>query len=573
MVRQEEEKEKGKKMKAIKLHMALKNIKRLRQISSILVKHGFYPLLEAMGLSKLVKVSDRVTGGRLTGAEEVPTPVRLRRTFEELGPTFIKLGQILTTRPDIVPDEYMVELMKLQDKVPPLPFDDIKEAIEAELKKPVAELFKEVDHIPLACASMAQVHKAVTHSGDLVVIKVQRPGIEEVIKTDASIVSYLAKLLERYVPESRIYDPTGLAKEFSSYIIKELDFTLEASHTEKFRRNFASDKRVKIPRVYWPLSSRTILTLEYLQGIKLDKVNEMRERGINTKKIAKLLADVFFKQVFDHNLFHGDLHGGNVFVIDKDTLGFIDFGLVGWVDRHMQDNLADILIAMVKEDHEALTKVYLNMGMLPPDLDEAAFRRDHMEILERYVNRPFTEVNIGELFLDYIKLSTRYQVKLPSELLLFDKCLLEIEGLVKVLNPDANLLKESEPYAKKLILRRLGPKRFIKDGIETVSELKELISELPKQTRQILDKVLTDRLTFEVNHNGLEELVTEIDRSSNRLTFGVILAALIIGSSLVMAFDAPPIIFGYPALGIAGFVISAFLGLWLAFQILRSGKY
>ncbi len=560
-------------MNVIKLHMGLRNIKRLRFITSTLVKHGFYPLLDAIGLSKLIKVSDRLSGGKRYESEEYSPQVRLRLAFEELGPTFIKLGQILSTRPDIIPEEFISELLKLQDEVPRLPYEEIKEAIETEFKRPVSELFISIDREPIAAASIAQVHGAITPDGKKAVVKVRRPGIERILETDVSIVKYLASLIERYIPESRIYDPTGIADDFAIFMKKELDFTLEASHSEKFRSNFRDDPCVKIPKVYWELSRKSVLTMERIDGTKIDNIKALKEKGIDTEKTARLLAEIFFRQVFEQNLFHGDLHSGNIFVISEKTLGFVDFGLVGWVDREMQDNLADILIGLIKEDFDALTKTYLKMGMLPDDIDVAEFKREHTDMLQHYLGRPFKEVNIGDLFLDYIKLASRHKVRLPRELILLDKCLLELEGLIKVLHPGMNLIQEAEPYAKKLVMRRLNPARFAKEGLETFSELTELLKELPRQTNLIIRKLLTDKLTFEMNHRGLEELTGEIDRGSNRLTFALILAALIVGSSLVIAFKAPPLVYGYPLLGILGFGISGFLGVWLAFLILKSGKY
>ena len=561
-------------MRMIRIHLALKSIKRLRTIVSILARHGFTPLLERIGLSRLISISERVARRKETRRkEELPLPVRVRLAFEELGPTFIKLGQILSTRPDVLPQDFIDELLKLQDEVPAIAYRDVKKVIESAFDTSVEELFSEIEKTPLAAASIAQVHRAVTHGGEEVAIKVQRPEIERVIDTDVSILRYLARLIERYIPESRAYEPSGMVDEFSHLIKKELDFTREASHAEKFAANFKNDNRVKIPKVYWELTGKTVLTMERIEGIKISNVEELGEKNIDTKKVGMLLASVFFKQVFEFRLFHGDLHSGNIFVIDERRIALVDFGIVGFIDAEMQENLADLLIGLVKGDIDFLTTIFLRMGVLPEDIDETAFKRDYWELFQHYFSRPFEYVKIGDLFFDYIQLTTKYNIKIPKDLLLFYKCILELEGLAKVIYPELKIIKEAKPFAEKLIKERVGPKAFVKEGVDAFSAYSTILKDLPRNTDLIIKKLTRKKVEFDITHEGLDDLLGEIDRSSNRLTFGLIVAALIIGSSLVTAFDAGPLVYGYSALGILGFVIATTMGLWLAFMILKSGKY
>ncbi|MDP2690433.1 MAG: AarF/ABC1/UbiB kinase family protein, partial [Deltaproteobacteria bacterium] len=508
------------------------------------------------------------------GGEELTPPVRARLALEELGPTFIKFGQILSTRPDIVPHEFVMEFLKLQDAVPPFPFRDVVKVVESEFKKPVSELFLSIEEEPVAAASIAQVHRAVTASGEEVVIKVQRPGIEAVVENDIAILNYLARLAVRHVPESRNYDPLGMVDEFSKVIRREMDFTLEGSYTARFRENFEGDGRVFIPGILWGLTGRHVLTMERVQGIKVDNVEKLREAGIDTRKTAHLVADVFFKQVFDFGLFHGDLHSGNIFVMGQDKIALVDFGIVGRIDAPMKQHLADILISFVSEDFEGLTKVYQRMGILPESIDKASFEREYYDIMLRYFGRPFKHVKMGELMLDYIRIAARHDIRLPRELLLFDKCIIELEGLARLLFPEANIIKESEPYAARLYSERVNPLRLAKDAAATVSEYTDLARAFPRQADGIMKKVVEDKLRIEFVHRGLEDFMGEMDRSSNRLTFGVIMAALVIGSSLVIASgEKAPSVFGYPLLGVVGFVIASLLGLWIAIQIIRSGKF
>lgn len=561
-------------MTFLRIHLAYKNIQRLRQIITILVRHGFYPVIERIRLTKLISLPQRIMGKKTTAEQEALSfAVRTRLAFEELGPTFIKFGQILSTRPDILPEEFIKEFLKLQDEVPPFPFQDVVKIIEQEFKRPAKELFKKIEEKPVAAASIAQVHRAVTMDGEDAVIKVQRPDIEAIIDTDVSILRYLARLIVKYVPESRVYDPASMVEEFASTIRKEMDFTLEASYTERFRKNHSDDPRVLIPSIYWNLTGKKVLTMERIEGIKADNIEKLKENGIDTEKISHIIAETLFRQVFEFGIFHGDLHSGNIFVAGPEQVAFVDFGIVGRIGKEMQENLADIFAGLVSEDYELLTKVYLRMGILPDDIDEATFKREYQDMLFSYFGKPFKRTSVGELFMDYIRLASRYKIRMPRELLLLDKCILELEGLGRLLHPDVNVLVESQRFARMLIAKRLAPAALAKDAIDTVREYQAFARTLPSQITQILKKMTSDKFTIDFVHKGLEDLMGEMDRSSNRLTFGVIVAALIIGSSLVLAFGSGPKLFGFPFLGILGFVVAGIMGLWLAFLILRSGKF
>ncbi|MBI5598771.1 MAG: ubiquinone biosynthesis protein UbiB [Deltaproteobacteria bacterium] len=558
----------------VKLHLAYKSIKRLRAIISVMVTYGFYPLLESLRLTRLIAVHRRLAGKK-TGAEreEPSMAVRLRLAFEELGPTFIKFGQILSSRPDIIPDEFIAELLKLQDEVRPFPFKDVARVIEKEFKAPLASVFSSIDETPVAAASIAQVHRAVTVEGREVVVKVQRPGIKDVIDTDIAILKYVARVMFKHIPESRVHDPVGVVDEFAKIIKREMDFTLEASYMEKFRANFADDASVEIPEVFWKHTRKRILTMSKVSGIKIDHVAELRGKGIATGKVAGLLMKVFFTQMFDHGLFHGDLHAGNILVRGEERLSLLDFGIVGRLDEDLKQHLADIFLGILNEDPASLARLYLKMGILPDDIDMAAFVREYGDITVHYFNRPLSYIRIGDLFMDHIRLVTAYRIKIPREFLLFSKCIVQLEGLVRVLDPEADIVKTCEPFAAQVVRKRLSPSAVISDGMTTLDDYRDLVNNVPVYTRRVFKKILSDDLSVQFVHRGLEDLLGEMDRSSNRLTFGIILAALVIGSSLIIAANAGPAVMGYPALGIIGFVIAGLLGLWLSFLILKSGKF
>lgn len=558
----------------MRLHMAYKSVGRLREIVTVLARHGFFPLMERLHLAKLVSIPLRLMGRKITREkEQLGEPARARLAMEELGPTFIKFGQILSTRPDVVPHDFIIEFLKLQDSVKPYPFEDVVKVIEAEFGRPMAELFSSIEETPVAAASIAQVHRAVTRGGTEVMVKVQRPGIEGTVETDIAILGYLARLVEKYIPESRLYDPSGVVDEFSSVIHREMDFTLEATYMEKFGENFAADPRVFVPKVYWESTGQKVLTMDRVAGIKVDKVASLKEAGIDTEEVAHVIADVFFKQVFEFGLFHGDLHSGNIFALSEGRIAFVDFGIVGRIGQEMKQNLADILIGLATQDFESTVKVYQRMGILPEGIDRASFEREYYDIILHYFGRPFKYVKIGELLLDYIRLAARYDITLPRELLLFDKCIIELEGLAKVLYPEVNLLEESEPYARKLYVERFTPSAFARGALSAAEDLKDFLGGFPSRADRILKKIAEDKLRIEFVHKGLEDFMGEMDRSSNRLTFAIIVAALIIGSSMVIAAEAAPKVLGLSALGLLGFIIASVLGFWLAVQILRSGKF
>ena len=560
-------------MGSSRFHLAYKNIRRLRRIATTFARYGFRPFMDRMHLGRLVAMHSRIFGAGAPPAESLTVAARFRCVLEELGPTFIKFGQILSTRPDIIPEEFLIELLKLQDEVAPISFKEVKGVIEGQFGRPVEALFSSIEREPVAAASIAQVHRAITSGGREVVIKVQRPGIEATIDTDISILGFLADLAERHIPEIRIYDPKGVVEEFSLVIRREMDFTLEASYTERFRENFADDKRVVIPAVLWELTGRKVLTMDRVSGIKIDKLETLRQAGIDTEKVAHLLADLFFKQVFDLGLFHGDMHSGNIFVVAEDKIAFVDFGIVGRLDNTMRRHLADILISFAMDDFEGLIRVYQKMKILPEDLDKTSFEREYYDIMLHYFGRPLKHARVGELMLEYSRLAARYNVRLPRELLLFDKCLIELEGLARLLYPDVNIIDESAPYAQRLFRQRFEPAAVFERASDVAADYRELAEKFPSQSTKIMQKVLDDKLRIEFMHRGLEDFMGEVDRSSNRLTFGIIVAALVVGSSLVISSEAPPMLFGVPVLGLAGFIVASLLGLWLALQIIRSGKF
>ena len=557
-----------------KINLTYRNIQRLRVIVGVFMRHGLYGLMEVVHLHLLIPIHRRIKKRKLSEQKEVLSiPERLRLAFEELGPTFIKLGQLIASRPDLVPYEYSEEFNKLLDKVPPVSFIEVKKIVEAEFDAPLSEIFSEFEEVPLAAASIAQVHKALLNDGTKVVVKVQRPQIEKLINTDIELIYLIAKLIDRYIPETRLYNPVGIVDEFSRGIKKELDFILEAGNIVKISRNLKGDKRAVMPGVHWDFTTTRALTLDRIEGVRIDNMAELDRIGADRSALARTLSDIFFAQIFKFGLFHGDLHAGNIFVVDGKKLGFVDFGIVGRLSEDMIESLANILLAIVKGDYKMLVENYLDMGLVPDKTDLDAFSRDYRDILETYLSKPIKDASLGELLLNYTKVAASYNIKLPMDLVLLDKCVIELEGLVRQLDPNLDMLAAGERYAGELMKIWYSPKRVGKDFLETAHEMDKLAKVLPGQVRQLMKKLVNDKFTIDFVHFGLENLIDEIDRSSNRLSLGLIISALIIGSSLIMTTGKGPLFLGFPILGISGFMLAGFLGFLLAAVIIRSKKF
>jgi len=393
------------------------------------------------------------------------------------------------------------------------------------------------------------------------------------VNTDIGIMYTLANLLLKYFPELSLLDPVAIVDEFSRTIMKEMDFTLEASNTIKFRDMFKDDLHVYIPDVYWDYTSRRVLTLERIRGTKVDNVEKLRERGIEPPRIANVIGEAFLRMVMVEGFFHGDFHAGNIFVLGPEKIALVDFGITGRVDRELRDSLANIFIGLATQDYDMLVDEYARMGALPEEINLSEFKRDYRDLMEPYFAKPFEKSSLGELLMGYIRVSLRYKIRHPRELLLINKCIIEIEGIIRLLDPKTDLLKEAQPFATEFIKDRYRPGRILEEVGEDLKEVNALVRESPSQLRQILKKMINDKFTIDFVHVGLENFYNEIDRSTNRVSFALIISALIIGSSMIIQSGIGPMFMGYPIIGIMGFAFAGILGLSLAILILRSGKF
>jgi len=550
---------------------------RVKQIASVFLKYGFGRVIDQIRLSRYIPFLTRIkTFGQWPALKGPGMPERMRLAFEELGPSFIKLAQILSARPDLIGVEFADEFKKLQDEVPPFPAEEAKRLIEAELGKTLSELFSHFHHEPLAAASIAQVHAAVMKDGSRVAVKAQRPGIEETIETDIGIMGTIARLMERNLPESRFFNPTGIIEEFAKNVRRELNFIQEARSCDRFRKNFESEPDVYFPQVYWEYTTEKVFVMERLDGVRIDHVSEIDRLGYDKKRLARVGVDAYFKMVFEDGFFHADPHPGNILVMPTEQLGFLDFGIVGRVSDELKGAMANTFIALINKDFDRLIDSYIDLGLVPEETDPDVFRRefktDIVDFLEPLYGLTIGQINFAESLRAIVKIAIKHNMRMPTDLLLIDKAMIILENIGLQLDPDFDFIAASEPYASKLVRERYSPAKIAREFGRDVADAGEFAFHLPRQLRKIIRKLLRNDIHFKLHHLGLDNLIRDMDRSSNRIAFAMVISALIISSAIMNATGVPPRIFGQSVLGWMGFVLAGLLGVWLLISIIRSGR-
>lgn len=557
-----------------RINRNIRSLKRYRQVLGILITYGFGHIVEQLNIDYYFELGKRIVslGTASRDLERLSQPERLRLALEELGPTFIKLGQLLSTRPDVISGEYLVELKKLQDRVPEVGTEEVLAQVHLELGRPVEELFQHFEPLPLATASIAQVHRGCLKSGEQVVFKIRRPEIENVIETDVDILMGLAYLVDKHLPGGDMYDPIGLVKEFRRTIYRELDFSREGRTIDRFSTNFAEDETVRIPKVYWEFSGRSVLTLEYLSGIKISNVEELQQAGYDLKKIARTGATAFLTQVFEHGFFHADPHPGNLHILPNNVICIFDFGMVGRLDDDLKLQLTELLLSVLKRDVDHIISQLLYSGELIDDSNLKNLKRDLSEFIDDYYDILLQDLKVGKLLIDFIEILTEYRIKFPSNMMLLSRALIAMEGIGRQLDPGFNMVEHLQPFTEKIVKERYSPANMSKEMLKTFQSYQSLGKSLPRDIKEFINRVNRNKFKIDLEHRGLERMITDLDKSTNRISFSMVIAALIIGSSLIMQTDKGPILFGFPVLGLFGYTIAGFLGLGLAIAILRSGR-
>jgi ubiquinone biosynthesis protein len=547
-------------------------MRRYWDIVRILSKYGFDHVLEMLGLADIAAKGRRLLRREVPELAGLSSAVRMRMALEELGPTFIKLGQILSTRPDIIPPSFIAEFEKLQDQVPSFSYEALRSQIEQELGHPVEVLFDTIETEPLAAASIAQVHRARLKSGEQVVVKVRRPGIVEKIESDISALISLAGLAGRHVSGSELYDPVGVVREFARSIRREMDFSREGHTLEKFRDNFKATPWMYFPTVHWSHTTRGVLTLEYIDGIKVSDLAALDRSGLDRAVIANRGADAFLEMVLTHGFFHGDLHPGNVFILPDNVICLLDYGIVGHIDENTAEFLSDIMLAVVERDMDQVISLLLFTGDISDNLDIRALKRDLTHFIDGYYEIPLREIEVGRMLLEFVEIITLYSIRIQPDLLLLAKSLVIIEGMGRSLNPAFDMVTHVRPFLEKILRRKLSPRTVSRQMRTMVSSYLNLARNLPRDLKEIVNRLNRNKFKIDLEHRGLDKFTADFDRSINRLSSSLILAALIVGSSIMMQNGRGPQLLGLPVFAFFGYTVAGLLGLWLVYAIIRSGR-
>lgn len=545
----------------------LAGLGRFKDIVMILIKYGFDDLvdrLEIPGIGLIKKVHKADHG---PGSFE-----RIRYALEDLGPTFVKFGQIMSLRPDLLPPQLIEELSKLQDEVAPVEFSQIKETLENNTMRPLHETFSIFDVEPLAAASISQVHRGVLQKeGDIVSVKVQRPGIRSKMKTDLDILAAIAGRLHERVKDMETYDLPNLVRVTRRNLLREIDFKREARNMKIAISLSGGDSDIYIPRVYEEYCTERLLVMEYVQGTKLKDLKT--EVLSDPEALAKKGLKAAIKQILEDGFFHADPHPGNLLITENENICLMDWGMTGRLSERDRYELIDLIKALVDKDSEAMVHALLRISTGKEEVDQRSLERELLEVIDSYYAVPIKEMNIGKLLMAITELLRTYRLRLPPDLVIMIKALVTAEGTARLIYPDLDVFTEARDYISSLALERFKPESIWRSVRFALSQFFTLQKEVPRRMVQILNKVDRGEITVGFRHENLGGLRSTLDSITNRLTFGIIIAAMIIGSSMIITTGIGPLLFGYPAFGVIGYLISGVLGLWLIFNIIRHRKY
>jgi ubiquinone biosynthesis protein len=540
-----------------------RQIARVREIAHVAARHGFGYAFERRSRhgSDQLDISLAARGRHL------------REMLDELGPTFVKFGQLLSIRADVIPDEIVAELRQLQDSVTPFPYEEVQQVIERELKADVDRLFSWIDPVPVAAASIGQVHLAELHTGRSVVVKVQRPNAPRQIEADIALLHQVARVIASRVERLEFVDTVELVNEFARSIRRELDYRIEARNAETFRRNFANHPSVVIPKVYWTYSSERVLTLERLEGTKLGELDLATVEQTERRRLAHLLAETWLEMIFRHGTFHADPHPANVFVLEDGRLGLVDFGITGALSPQDMRHLTRLLVDAVNENVDQLPRRLRDLGVRFSREQEDEFRVELREVYYRYHGAALGEIDPLEMIREAFGLIGRMHLRLPTRFALLDKTLATLGSVGGELYPDFNVFEVAEPYAAELMAQQLSPGALLDRGREEAANYGGLLMELPYQVHDTLEQLRDGEVEVQFRHRGLDQLTAKADVVFNRLVIAIVMGGLMVGSALVGAgAHGGPHVLGVHVLTWFGFLVATGLGIVLVASIVRSGR-
>lgn len=547
----------------------LKNLARSREIATVLFNYGFGDVLERLGLLKYLKWGKRLIFRRQRDVDPALTSSqRIRLALQDLGPTFVKFGQVLSTRPDLLPADLIDELSQLQEKVPPFDTAEARRLIEQELKKPIAELFHSFVDEPLAAGSLGQVHRAVHFDGTQLAVKVRRPRVIHDVERDLSLLMELAQLMERHVPESTVFDPVGLVNHFTRTIRREMNLRREGRTMQEFQRLFREDRRLYVPRVVPDMCTDAVLTMEFVDGLRVDDLPQLRQCGIDPHRVARDGANIFMRQSFEMGIFHGDPHPGNMRIRRDGSLVLLDYGMVGFLEEHKREQLVDMFLSIVRRDVDRAVELAQEIGSPSQPIERPLLRADVFDFIETYYGVPLDQLSVAALLTDLVRIMSNHGLRLPGDMMLLIRAIVTLEGVGRQLDPRFNLAGELAPFVEHLVKKRYDPKRIAERALEDTKKLFKAAHDLPLHLGRTLEKLSQDDLRIQLEHRSLDKLITEFDRSSNRIVVGVVTASLVVATALIVRTASV----GWQWIGIPLFALSGLLGIWLVWGILRSGR-
>lgn len=547
----------------------LKNLNRGREVATVLLNYGFGDLLERLGLLPYLKWGHRLISRKTREAnEQLTTPRRIRLALEDLGPTFVKFGQVLSTRPDLIPPEVIAELSRLQEQVPPFAVENVHLQIEAEFHRPIHELLAEFSNEPMAAGSLAQVHAGIAKDGGKVAVKVRRPGVEVAVERDIGLMRELALLLERHVPESRVFDPVGLVNQFTRTIRREMNFRREGRAMQEFARLFRDDRRLYVPVVAPDLLTESVLVMERVDGLKIDDLESIRQCRLDPSRIARDGASIFLRMAFELGVFHGDPHPGNIRVLPNGAICLLDYGMIGFLDESRRDKLLDLFVAVAYHNVDSAVDVVLAIGQPTQRIERSLLQADVRDFMDAYYGVPLEQIHVGSLMNDFIGILSGHGLHCPGDLMVLARAIVTLEGVGRQLDPHFNLASVLAPFVEKLLRDRYRPRRVVRKAMADLKTMFEAVHDVPLHLGKTLKKISQDDLKVQLEHRGLDRLINEFDRSSNRIVVGMVISALVVSTALIIRTSSPNSFW----VAVPIFILSGLLGAWLIWGILRSGR-
>ncbi|MGI6307816.1 MAG: ABC1 kinase family protein [Dethiobacteria bacterium] len=547
-------------------------VKRLRKIFHTLANYGFGQLIQNTGIKELARyLPFPLKRKEKKGIKELSPAVRLRLVLEELGPTFIKFGQLLSTRADLLPSDYIQELRRLQDQVTSFSFSQVKEVIEKELKYPLHLLFESFEEAPLAAASIGQVHRAVLPGKKEIAVKVQRPDIKKIIEVDLAILEEIALLLDKYTLTGKLYHFAAIVREFKQTIHMELNFYQEGRNAERFKKNFISEKNIYIPSIYWNYTTPKILTMEYMDGVMLNNPEELGKEGFSKRKLVENLSKAFLKQILIDGFFHGDPHPGNIGVLAGEKLYFLDFGITGFLHEEQRQALSELMLGVIYHDMDRIMHALQSLAIISEETDKKLLKLELERLQEKYYNIPLQNLHFGQVMYELMEISFKQQIILSPEFTLLAKTFITLEGLITDLEPNFSIAEIIAPFSKEFLRQKFSRKKIASTVYQHLGKYFRLVEILPQHLSTILEKGAAGNVKIKVEFVNTERILHHLNNMINRISFSIVLASIIVGLCLALQF-AEVTLFRYFPIAQFGLILAALMGFWWLWSILRSGK-